>query len=126
MPSPESIRYKLLTHLESNPEATQRELARELGISLGKVNYCLRALIAKGWVKAGRFCRSPDKRKYAYLLTPHGLEARARVTAEFLQKKREEYESLRQEIEHLSSELQRHQASKGKRISGKGSKGGRR
>lgn len=102
---PEEIRYYLLNYIERNPHATQRELASELGISLGKLNYCLKALIDKGWIKAGRFYRSSRKREYAYLLTPQGLETKARLTATFLQVKMKEYDQLRREIETLQEEI---------------------
>lgn len=100
----DELRYRILKLLESNPHMSQRELATELGISLGKVNYCLRALIGKGWVKAGNFRRSTDKRAYLYLLTPKGLDEKAKVTARFLRRKLEEYEILKKEIEILKQE----------------------
>lgn len=75
-------------------------------MSLGKLNYCLQALIAKGWVKAGNFSRSPDKKGYAYLLTPKGFEAKARLTVKFLQHKMSEYEKLLLEITELQQEVQ--------------------
>ena len=76
----DEVRYKLLKLLEPNPKLSQRQVARELGISLGKVNYCLRALVDKGWIKAGNFKNSENKTEYLYLLTPRGIEAKARVT----------------------------------------------
>ena len=97
---------KLLRHLEENPDVTQRELARELGISLGKANYCLKALINKGLIKAKNFKNSANKRAYLYILTPQGIEAKALISVRFLQRKMEEYEALRQEIEQLKSELE--------------------
>lgn len=99
--------YRLLKHLEANPETSQRELAQELGISLGKANYCLKALIARGWVKVGNFQRNPDKRVYAYLLTPGGIEEKTRVTMRFLKYKMAEYEALREEVAQLSREVDR-------------------
>lgn len=95
----------LLRRLADAPHASQRELARETGVSLGKLNYALRALIDKGWVKAGNFSRNPNKLAYAYLLTPSGLEAKARLTRHFLARKMREYDRLRTEIEHLQQEL---------------------
>jgi EPS-associated MarR family transcriptional regulator len=77
-----------------------------MGISLGKVNYCLKALIAKGWVKAKNFEQSPNKAGYAYILTPAGLETKARVTARFLRRKISEYEKLQLEIEILRREVE--------------------
>ena len=97
--------YRLLRLLESQPHLSQRELARELGVSLGKVNYCLRALIEKGWVKAGNFRRNPDKQSYAYLLTPKGMRKKAQITVKFLQRKLEEYDRLEAEIAELRQEL---------------------
>ena len=75
----QEIQLKVLRSLEENPEITQRELAAELGVSLGKTNYCLKALIEKGWVKANNFKNSNNKAAYAYLLTPRGLEEKARI-----------------------------------------------
>ena len=105
-PSTTETHLKLLRHLEENPDVTQRELARELGISLGKANYCLKALINKGLIKANNFKNSANKRAYLYVLTPQGIEAKARISVRFLQRKMEEYETLRQEIEQLKSELE--------------------
>ena len=100
----EETRYKLLKLLEQNPNLNQRELAEELGISLGKTNYCLKALIEKGWVKVGNFKRSKSKMDYAYLLTPKGLEEKARVTLQFFRRKQKEYETLVEELEELRQE----------------------
>lgn len=97
--------YKLLRLLESNPEMSQRQLARELGISLGKVNYCLRALIHKGWIKVDNFRNSQNKATYMYLLTRRGLEQKATLTVRFLQAKIKEYEALRMEIDRMRDEL---------------------
>lgn len=83
---------------------SQREIARELGISLGKANYCLKALLEKGWIKARNFRNSHNKLAYSYLLTPRGIENKARLTLAFLERKREEFESIRKEIELLSRE----------------------
>jgi len=103
----DEVRYKLLKLLGPNPHLSQREVARELGISLGKVNYCLRALVNRGWVKASNFKNSRNKTAYMYLLTPSGIEAKARLTTRFLQRKVREYEALRTEIEQLRSEAER-------------------
>jgi len=97
----DEYRYRILKLLEANPQASQREIARELGISLGKVNYCLKALIERGWVKANNFRRNEQKRAYLYLLTPKGIEAKARVTIRFLKQKMGEYESLQRELAEL-------------------------
>ena len=96
---------KVLRRIEANPEITQRELAQDLGVSLGKVNYCLKALMQKGWIKANNFKNSNNKAAYAYLLTPTGIERKAQITARYLKRKIEEYESLRTEIEQLKSEV---------------------
>ena len=101
----EENRYKLLKLLHENPELNQREIAKALGLSLGKVNFCLKALIEKGLVKVGNFSRSPNKKAYAYLLTLNGMEEKARVTFNFLERKQNEYESLKTEIEELKAEV---------------------
>ena len=98
MPS-EDARYQILKKLESKPDISQRELARQMDVSLGKVNYCLQALIEKGLVKAGNFSRSDQKSRYLYLLTPEGIESKARMTKRFLHRKMAEYEALRIEIQ---------------------------
>lgn len=95
------IHLKILKHIESNPHVSQRKLAEELGVSLGKVNYCVKALIAKGLVKAGNFKRSPDKMGYLYLLTPQGIEEKTKLTASFLKRKIAEHEQITKEIEQL-------------------------
>ena len=99
---------KVLRFLEENPEITQRELAQELGVSLGKVNYCLKALIQKGWVKANNFKNSKNKSAYAYLLTPKGIERKAQITVRYLRWKLQEYEMLKQEIDQLKTEVGDH------------------
>jgi len=95
------LRYKLLKLLEENPDMNQRQLARELGLSLGKMNYCLKALIAKGFVKARNFRNSKNKLAYAYLLTPHGIEEKVRLTFEYFRVVESQYEALRQEVKSL-------------------------
>ena len=99
--------YKVLRLIESKPELTQRELAQEMGVSLGKVNYCLNALIDKGWVKARNFRKSNNKLAYAYLLTPRGVQQKAAIAVRFLQFKVAEYESLKREIAELRREVDR-------------------
>ncbi|MFC1719516.1 MarR family EPS-associated transcriptional regulator [Pseudomonadota bacterium] len=96
---------KVLRRIEENPEITQRELAQELGVSLGKVNYCLKALIDRGWIKANNFRNSNNKAAYAYLLTPSGIEEKAKITVHFLKQKMHEYEQLRSEIAELEAEV---------------------
>ena len=100
----DEYRYRILKLLEADPQASQRKLADQLGISLGRVNYCLKALIDKGLVKANNFRNSTNKRAYLYLLTPRGIEERARVTARFLRVKLDEYEILKRELEELQRE----------------------
>jgi EPS-associated MarR family transcriptional regulator len=101
----DEVRYKLLKLLGSNPRVSQREVAQELGISLGKVNYCLKSLMNKGWIKATNFKNSRSKIAYMYLLTPRGIKAKAGVTVRFLQRKMGEYDALRVEIEQIRAEL---------------------
>jgi len=98
-------RYRILKLLEARPDLNQRAVAAELGISLGKVNYCLRALIEKGLLKANNFRNNRNKRAYAYFLTPKGMEEKTRITVQFLRLKVAEYESLNQEIERLRAEV---------------------
>src|SRR5512142_1891003 len=102
----DSTHYGLLKTLEDNPSLSQRDLAKRLGISLGKVNFCLNALIQKGCLKVNNFRNNDNKLAYAYLLTPRGVEQKARMTVEFLQIKVREYERLRTEIEELKREAQ--------------------
>ncbi len=98
-------RYCILRLIEQNPAISQREIARELGISLGKANFCLNALIEKGILKANTFLNSRNKRAYAYVFTPSGIEQKAKITLRFLKKKVEEYEALEAEIEQLRREV---------------------
>ena len=100
----DEYRYRILKLLEADPHASQRKIADELGISLGRVNFCLQALIEKGLVKANNFRSSTNKRAYLYLLTPRGIEEKARVTARFLRAKLDEYEALKREVEQLQHE----------------------
>lgn len=102
----DEIRYKLMRLLEVNPGMSQRDVARELGISLGKVNYCLRALVQRGLVKVTNFKNSNNKAAYMYLLTPRGVEQRTNLTVRFLKKKIVEYETLRIEIEQMRIEAE--------------------
>jgi MarR family transcriptional regulator, temperature-dependent positive regulator of motility len=98
-------RLQLLKLLQDQPQMSQRDLARAMGVSLGKANYCLKALMEKGLVKFGNFRKNPDKREYAYLLTPAGLEEKTRITLAFLRRKLEEYEALEKEIAQLRGDL---------------------
>ncbi len=97
--------YIILRILKDNPKVTQREMAKELGLSLGKINYVVRALIDKGWVKLSNFKRSDNKLGYIYLLTPEGLSEKTMLAQNFLNRKSEEYNRLKKEIEILRNEL---------------------
>ena len=103
--SQDELKLRVMRALESNPNMSQRDLAKHTGVSLGGVNYCVKALIDIGWVKAGNFARNEDKRIYAYLLTPKGIAEKAALTAKFLRRKMNEYDALRAEIEQLQAEL---------------------
>ena len=103
----EETRFRLLRLLQDNPELSQRQLALELGVSVGKVNYSLRALLDRGLVKVRNFRDSQNKLAYAYYLTPKGAEERVRATAQFLKRKMKEYEQIRDEIEELKREVGR-------------------
>lgn len=105
-PPRDEVHYRLLRLLAERPQASQRDLARALGVSLGKVNYCLRALLDQGWIKASNFRNSRNKLAYLYVLTPSGIEARARLTRHFLQRKLTEYESIVAEIAQLRAETE--------------------
>ena len=100
----EEARFKILRLLHENPELTQRELGERVGLSLGAVNYSLRALIERGLVKAGNFSRNPNKLGYDYVLTPAGIVEKTLLTGRFLKRKVEEYEALKLEIDALSRE----------------------
>jgi EPS-associated MarR family transcriptional regulator len=91
--------------LEVNPDLTQRELAQSLGVSVGSMNYCLKALVDKGWIKMKNFAYSKNKFGYIYVLTPSGLAEKALITQRFLKSKMDEYEALKLEIEVLKSEV---------------------
>jgi EPS-associated MarR family transcriptional regulator len=103
----DEIGLKLMRLLEANPRMSQRDVASAFGISVGKVNYCLRALAHKGWIKANRFKSSRNKAAYRYLLTAQGIEQKAQLTARFLRIKMREYETLRAEIAQLRREVSR-------------------
>jgi len=101
----ENTRYRLLKLLQANPEMSQRQLAGELGVSVGKVNFCVRALLDKGLLKMRNFRDSQNKLAYAYYLTPKGARAKIRATTGFLKKRLAEYEGLQREIEELRREV---------------------
>jgi EPS-associated MarR family transcriptional regulator len=96
--------FRVMRLLQANPDLTQRELAQELGVSVGGLNYCLKALIDKGWVKMQNFSQSKNKFGYVYILTPNGMSEKAALTRRFLKRKMSEYEALKAEIEALSAE----------------------
>ena len=96
-----AFHYRLLKLIEKRPEISQRELASELGLSLGKINYCLKAFVSRGLIKVDNFRRSDNKRIYAYLLTPKGVEERAQMTIRFFRCAEAEYEMLKREVELL-------------------------
>lgn len=100
----DEYRYKILKLVEAKPEISQRELAKGLGISLGKANFCLRALIEKGLLKATNFRNSQNKLAYMYLLTPTGVEEKSSITLRFLKSKMRDYELLQAEITQLMHE----------------------
>ena len=101
----EEIQLKVLRRLQQTPEISQRVLAKELGISLGSINFCFQALVEKGWVKMQNFSQSKNKLRYAYLLTPKGVAEKSKLTAEFMKRKVTEYDELQLEIEILKSEI---------------------
>lgn len=101
----DEARYRIFKLLEANPALTQRQLADALGMSLGKVNYCVRALAEKGFIKVDNFRRKDNKLAYAYLLTPAGIADKILVTHDFLRRKMDEYDALKTEIEELKREV---------------------
>ena len=109
----DELRFRVLRALESNPELSQRQLAAELGVSLGGVNYALKALVERGFVKAGNFRKSGSKVAYFYVLTPQGVAEKVSLATAFLGRKLEEYEVLRQEIESLRGEVGSDELGKG-------------
>ena len=106
-PLPEETSYRVMQLLQENPDLTQRELAEKLGVSVGGVNYCLKALVDKGWVKMKNFAHSKNKFGYVYVVTPTGLVEKVEITRRFLQRKMDEYETLKAEIETLKSEVKK-------------------
>ena len=101
----EDAHYKILKLLEDQPGISQRDIAGEMGVSVGKVNYCLKALMEKGHVKAQNFKNSRNKAAYLYLLTPRGVKAKAKITTNYLQRKIADYEAIKAEIEELQAEV---------------------
>ncbi len=107
----EETHFRIMRLLQDNPDLTQRELADRLGMSVGGLNYCLNALIDKGFVKMANFQQSKNKFKYIYLLTPQGIAEKVALTSRFLQRKLDEYYALKLEIEALKSEVSEYQES---------------
>ena len=105
--SSEEIEYKALKLLETNPELSQRQLSRRLGVSLGKAHYVLKSFIDVGWVKLDNFRRSDNKLGYAYILTSAGIAEKARITIRFLERKQREYLALQSEIQDLQVEVEK-------------------
>lgn len=103
------ISWQVMSHLADHPEVSQRDLAAELDVSLGSVNYCMKALVSKGFVKAENFRNSSNKLSYSYLLTPSGMRQKARLTVSFLKRKQLEYNRLEQEIADLRAQVARMQ-----------------
>ena len=101
------IHLDLLRKLEANPEYTQRELSQEMGVSLGKINYCMKKLIEKGWVKLTNVSHNPNKVGDIYLLTPKGIEQKGRLTISFLKLKIKEFEILKEEIRKLKQDTEK-------------------
>lgn len=105
-PFEQEIQYKILKLLSSEPNLSQRAVADRMGISLGKTNYVLSELGGKGIIKMKRFKNAARKASYAYMLTPHGLEQKAKITAQFLKRKLAEYETIKSQIEEITQELE--------------------
>lgn len=104
-PSAEEAHLRVLRLLEAEPELSQRELAKRLGVSLGKANYCIRALLQQGHIKARNFGNSRNRRAYLYKLTPEGVAAKVQATRRFLARKEHEYAQLAAEIERMRDDL---------------------
>ena len=105
----QELEYLTLKLLEQHSDITQRQLAKEFNVSLGKTHYLLRSLINVGWVKLDNFQRSDNKWGYAYLLTPNGILEKTAITARFLTKKKQEYSDLQLEIQQLQEEVKQNQ-----------------
>jgi len=107
----DEIHYRILRLLEAQPHISQRQLAKQLGVSLGKTNYCVQALLQKGWIKAENFKNSGNKIGYAYLLTPEGIERKTKIAVRFLKRKTAEFEAIKRDIEQLREDVARSQSS---------------
>ena len=97
--------FRVMDLIHKHPNISQRELAKQAGISLGSMHYCLKALAQKGWLKAGNFKKNPDKSVYLYLLTSEGISQKSKLAIDFLKRKKQEYHQLKLEIDSLSKEL---------------------
>ena len=102
----QEIRYRLLKVLSQDPNLGQRDMAKRMGISLGKVNYCVSGLASKGWIKITRFKSAKKKIPYTYMLTPKGVEEKGRLTLRFLKRKLSEYEEIKKQIRELHYEVE--------------------
>lgn len=99
------IHHKIFKLIQDKPEISQREIARNLGVSLGKTNFCLSALVRRGWIKARNFKNSKNKRAYSYYLTASGVEEKTRLAVRFLKQKEKEYQALKKAIDELKDEI---------------------
>ena len=99
------IHFRVMDLIHKQPDISQRELAKQAGISLGSMHYCLKALALRGWLKANKFKNNPDKSVYLYLLTPEGIAQKSKLAIDFLRRKKQEYDELKKEIEQLAEEL---------------------
>ena len=115
----QELEYRALKLLEQQPDVTQRQLSKELGVSLGKTNYLLKSLIDVGWIKLDNFQKSDNKWGYSYLLTPMGLTEKAAITLRFLKRKKQEYNDLQTEIAQLQQEVQKQQVTGNQWVYGK-------
>ena len=106
----DEIHYRILRLLEAQPDISQRQIAKALGVSLGKTNYCVQALLHKGWIKAENFKNSRNMIRYAYLLTPEGIERKTTIAVRFLKRKTAEFEAIKREVEQLRQEVARLQS----------------
>jgi len=102
----QEIHYRLLNLLADEPRLGQRDMARMMGISIGKINYCIAELAKKGFIKIKRFKNANTKLPYTYLLTPHGMEEKGRITIQFLKRKLEEYDEIKRQIEALTRDVE--------------------
>lgn len=101
----DEMRYKLLTLIQDKPSVSQRELASEMGVSVGKINYCIKALVDVGYIKLQNFAKSENKSGYTYFLTPQGIKEKVAVTVRFLEFKQQQYDAIKCEIVELQKEL---------------------